>query len=87
MLGPNPQDRFWYLTLYNETYPMPTLPEGEDAVRRGIIEGTYKFADAPEVKGDLRASLCFSGPMWSVATGGAGRSWPSAMTSPPTPGR
>ena len=69
MLGPEPQDRFWYLTLYNETYPMPTLPEGDEgeAVRRGIIEGAYRFATAPEAAGDLRATLCFSGPMWSVA--------------------
>jgi pyruvate dehydrogenase E1 component len=69
MLGPNPQDRFWYLTLYNETYPMPALPEGDEgaAVRQGIIDGLYQFSPAPEVKGDLRASLAFSGPMWSVA--------------------
>jgi pyruvate dehydrogenase E1 component len=69
MLGPNPQDRFWYLTLYNETYPMPPLPEGEEgaAVRQGIIDGLYRFSPAPEVKGELRTSLCFSGPMWSVA--------------------
>ena len=70
MLGPEPRDRFWYLTLYNETYPMPPLPEGDEgaAIRRGIIEGAYRYAVAPEVSGDLRASLCFSGPMWSVAT-------------------
>jgi pyruvate dehydrogenase E1 component len=69
MLGPSPQDRFWYLTLYNETYPMPALPEGDGGavVRRGIMEGLYRFSPAPEVKGELRASLCFSGPMWSVA--------------------
>jgi pyruvate dehydrogenase E1 component len=69
MLGPSPQDRFWYLTLYNETYPMPALPEGDEGavVRRGIMEGLYRFSPAPEVKGELRASLCFSGPMWSVA--------------------
>ena len=30
ILGPDPEDRFWYLTLYNETYPMPALPEGEE---------------------------------------------------------
>jgi pyruvate dehydrogenase E1 component len=68
MLGPDPKDRFWYLTLYNETYQMPPLPEGDEgaAVRRGIIDGAYRFAAAPE-PGDLRASLCFSGPMWSVA--------------------
>jgi pyruvate dehydrogenase E1 component len=69
MLGPSPHDRFWYLTLYNETYPMPALPEGDGGavVRRGIMEGLYRFSPAPEVKGELRASLCFSGPMWSVA--------------------
>ncbi len=70
MLGSEPQDRFWYLTLYNETYPMPAMPEGEEereTVRRGIIDGAYRFAGAPEVSGDLRATLCFSGPMWSVA--------------------
>src|SRR5215469_11922794 len=68
ILGPNPQDRFWYLTLYNETYPMPPVPETDhDAIRQGIIDGLYRYAGAPDVKGDLRASLCFSGPMWSVA--------------------
>jgi pyruvate dehydrogenase E1 component len=68
MLGPNPVDRFWYLTLYNETYPMPPLPAGEAAdTRRGILDGLYRFAPRPEVPGDLRATLCFSGPMWSVA--------------------
>ncbi len=69
MLGPDPKDRFWYLTLYNENHPMPPLPEGEEgvAVRRGIIEGLYRFATAPDVPGDLRATLCFSGPMWSIA--------------------
>ena len=73
MLGADPQDRFWYLTLYNESYPMPPLPEGAEgeAVRRGIIEGIYRFAAAPETDCEglerLRASLCFSGPMWTVA--------------------
>ena len=69
MLGPNPVDRFWYLTLYNETYPMPRLPEGDEGadVRRGIIDGLYRFAPRPEATGDLQATLCFSGPMWSVA--------------------
>jgi len=28
MHGPHPEDRFWYLTLYNETYVMPGMPEG-----------------------------------------------------------
>jgi pyruvate dehydrogenase E1 component len=73
MLGAAPQDRFWYLTLYNETYPMPALPEGADgeAVRQGVIDGVYRFSPAARTDREggveLRASLCFSGPMWSVA--------------------
>ena len=31
--GPHPEDRFWYLTLYNETYPMPAAARGRG--RRG----------------------------------------------------
>ena len=30
ILGPNPEDRFWYITLYNENYPMPALPGAEE---------------------------------------------------------
>ncbi|HVX20184.1 MAG TPA: pyruvate dehydrogenase (acetyl-transferring), homodimeric type [Acidimicrobiales bacterium] len=70
MMGPDPEDRFWYLTLYNETYPMPALPEGPagDAVRHGVVRGLYRFAGPAEVA-DPRAtaSLVFSGPMWQVA--------------------
>ncbi len=70
MLGPEPEDRFLYLTLYNENYPMPALPEGPqgDAIRKGIVEGLYRFAEAPEGDGMRRATVCFSGPMWQAAT-------------------
>jgi pyruvate dehydrogenase E1 component len=69
ILGPDPEDRFWYLTLYNETYPMPALPEGQagDDISKGIVEGIYRYSEGPYTGTDLRASLCFSGPMWSVA--------------------
>ena len=49
---------------------MPALPEGEEgeAVRRGIIDGRLPLRrPPPRLPGDLRATLCFSGPMWSVA--------------------
>jgi pyruvate dehydrogenase E1 component len=49
-------DVIYYLTLYNENYPMPAMPEG---VRDGIIEGMYRWADAPG--GRHRATLLFSG--------------------------
>jgi pyruvate dehydrogenase E1 component len=69
ILGANPKDRFWYLTLYNETYPMPAIAEGDEgaAIRKGIVDGLYRFTPAPDVPGALNASLCFSGPMWTVA--------------------
>jgi pyruvate dehydrogenase E1 component len=69
ILGPKPEDRFWYLTLYNETYPMPALPEGQNGedIAKGIVDGIYRYSVGPYTGTDLRASLCFSGPMWSVA--------------------
>jgi pyruvate dehydrogenase E1 component len=75
MMGPEPEDRFWYLTLYNENYPMPPLPEGPagDAVREGVVRGLYRYAEPSSGEGEQldlaapRASICFSGPMWRVA--------------------
>jgi pyruvate dehydrogenase E1 component len=75
ILGPEPEDRFWYLTLYNENYTMPALPEGKagDAVRAGILQGMYRFAPQPKPATRRRngsprhATLLFSGPMWKVA--------------------
>lgn len=41
MYGPEPEDIFYYVTLYNENYEMPAMPEG---VGDGILKGLYKFA-------------------------------------------
>jgi pyruvate dehydrogenase E1 component len=38
------EDRFYYITLYNEDYPMPQMPEG---AREGILRGIYKYKAAP----------------------------------------
>ena len=57
MYGPDPEDIFYYLTLYNETYSQPSRPEGAE---RGIIEGLYKWQDAPETSGP-KAAILFSG--------------------------
>jgi pyruvate dehydrogenase E1 component len=75
-LGPDAGDRFWYLTLYNENYPMPPLPDGAEGeeVRTGILRGLYRFAEAETVAGlggherPRRATILFSGPMWQQAT-------------------
>ena len=57
MYGENPEDVFYYLTLYNENYEMPAMPEG---VEDGIVRGLYRFAPAPEGP-DRRATILFSG--------------------------
>ena len=51
------EDLFYYLTLYNENYPMPRMPEGAE---EGILKGLYLFREAP---GDRkhRAQLLGSG--------------------------
>src|SRR5580692_9997605 len=77
IMGPEPEDRFWYLTLYNENYAMPPLPDGEagDVVRAGVLRGMYRFAEPAELHdagaarngSPRRATLLFSGPMWQVA--------------------
>ncbi|MGH9028221.1 MAG: pyruvate dehydrogenase (acetyl-transferring), homodimeric type, partial [Acidimicrobiales bacterium] len=78
VLGPEPEDRFWYLTLYNENYVMPPFPDGapEAETRRGILRGMYRFAPPPEDADSgsrrrrngapRRATLLFSGPMWQI---------------------
>ena len=53
------EDRFYYLTLYNENYPMPPMPEG---VETGILKGLYKFKPSEAKKG-LKAHLFGSGPL------------------------
>jgi pyruvate dehydrogenase E1 component len=40
------EDIFYYLTLYNENYPMPPMPAG---VEDGILKGLYKFKPGPEI--------------------------------------
>ena len=57
MYGPQPEDVFFYLTLYNENYQMPAMPPG---VEDGIMAGLYKWADAPDGPAQ-RATVLFSG--------------------------
>ena len=58
MYGDEPEDVFYYLTLYNENYPMPPMPEG---VEQGIIDGLYRWQAAPDDLDGPKASLLFSG--------------------------
>jgi pyruvate dehydrogenase E1 component len=63
MYGPDPEDVFYYLTLYNENYVMPSMPEGAaDGIRRGL----YRFAPAPEGP-SRKATIVFSGTAQGAA--------------------
>jgi pyruvate dehydrogenase E1 component len=44
MYGDDPEDLVYYLTAYNEAYPMPAMPDG---VEDSIIRGLYRFRAAP----------------------------------------
>ncbi|HEU5287682.1 MAG TPA: pyruvate dehydrogenase (acetyl-transferring), homodimeric type, partial [Candidatus Limnocylindria bacterium] len=54
----NNEDVFYYVTLYNENYPMPAMPEG---VEEGILRGIYLFRRGGE--GRRRVTLLGSGPI------------------------
>jgi len=43
-MGEEEEDVFYYLTLYNENYPMAAMPEG---IEEGILKGAYRFRTAP----------------------------------------
>ena len=57
------EDLFYYLTLYNDNYLMPPMPEGVEA---GILKGLYKFKPAPEQR-KHKAHLLGSGPIINEA--------------------
>jgi pyruvate dehydrogenase E1 component len=63
MYGPEPEDIFYYLTIYNENYLQPPKAEGID---EGILAGLYKWAEAPEGP-SRRATILFSGTAQGAA--------------------
>jgi pyruvate dehydrogenase E1 component len=48
------EDIFYYITLYNENYPMPPLPQG-DGVAEGILSGLYKLRPYPVEQGRAKS--------------------------------
>jgi len=53
------EEIFYYITLYNENYPMPPMPEG---VANGILKGLYKFKTGPS-QAQCKAQILASGPI------------------------
>jgi pyruvate dehydrogenase E1 component len=44
MYGADPEDVIYYISVYNEAFPMPPMPDGAE---EGIIRGLYRSAPAP----------------------------------------
>jgi pyruvate dehydrogenase E1 component len=61
-------DVFYYITLYNENYAMPPMPEGLDPA--DIVRGLYKWQSVPD-GATAQASLLFSGSAQGAARAAA----------------
>lgn len=53
------EDVFYYITIYNQNYVMPAMPEG---VREGVINGLYPYSLAPAGKVGV-VNILASGPL------------------------
>jgi pyruvate dehydrogenase E1 component len=60
----NREDLFYYITLYNETYPQAAMPEGSE---EGILKGIYLFRKSEVAKPKARVQLLGSGPILTEA--------------------
>ncbi len=49
---------FYYITVMNENYPMPHIPEG---AKEGILKGMYRFKSSEKKNAKLKANLLGSG--------------------------
>ncbi|MBL8294228.1 MAG: pyruvate dehydrogenase (acetyl-transferring), homodimeric type, partial [Bryobacterales bacterium] len=56
----NNEDLFYYITIYNEFYVQPPMPQDE-GVREGILRGIYKYQNSPI--GPAILQLFGSGPI------------------------
>jgi pyruvate dehydrogenase E1 component len=56
------EDLFYYITMYNEDYAMPEMPQG---AREGILRGIYRVR--PAESGNAVAQLFGSGPILNEA--------------------
>jgi pyruvate dehydrogenase E1 component len=60
MYGDDPENIFYYLTVYNEPMVQPAEPENLDVA--GLLKGMYRYAAAPAMEGDApKAQLLASG--------------------------
>ena len=58
----NQEDVFYYLTVGNENYVQPPLPDDRrDEIKEGIVRGIYRFRESTEKRPKLRVDLLGSG--------------------------
>ncbi|MBV8895100.1 MAG: pyruvate dehydrogenase (acetyl-transferring), homodimeric type [Acidobacteriaceae bacterium] len=60
----NNEDHFYYLTVCNENYVQPPMPEG-DQIREGILRGLYPYRRSQS--GPAQVTLFGSGPIFNEA--------------------
>ena len=68
MYGNKPEDVFYYLTLYNENYPMPARPS-TPTIEQDIMNGLYKWSEAKPAQ--HKATILFSGSAHAAARAAA----------------
>jgi pyruvate dehydrogenase E1 component len=62
------EDVYYYITVMNENYPHPALPEG---VEKGILKGMYLFSEGKGRKNQPRVQLLGSGTILLEVIAGA----------------
>ncbi len=72
MYGAAQKDEIFYVTLYNENYVMPAVPENVELAnfKEQIIKGIYLFSAGTPLQdsnGFRRATILFSGTAWRAA--------------------
>ncbi|MFI2665980.1 pyruvate dehydrogenase (acetyl-transferring), homodimeric type [Micromonospora carbonacea] len=65
MYGEQPENIFYYLTIYNEPIHQPAEPADVDV--EGLLKGIYRYSPAPKVDGD--------GPRANILASGTGMQW------------
>ncbi|MFD9523086.1 pyruvate dehydrogenase (acetyl-transferring), homodimeric type [Streptomyces sp. NPDC059979] len=68
MYGPDPQDVFYYLTVYNEVKVQPPMP-AHAGVEEGIVRGLYRFREADA------SALPAKAPRLQLLTSGTAVHW------------
>jgi len=55
MYGENPENVYFYMTIYNEPYKQPAEPDDLDV--EGLLRGIYRYREAPEKRSNVAQIL------------------------------